>query len=337
LHVTNNGNSNDEFVLGASTDASFATEALPAGWAVNYRNDDDTVNVTSTGILIPGESILIYADVSVPASQSSTVQSLYFRALSPTTAAFDILHDSVTVVDTAAILLEPSGNAQIEAGGAFVYSHRIENTSNTAIAPINFSTSDSLAGQGWSSEIYADSDGDGSFTAADALLSSIANLAAGEVQVFFVKVFSPTTASSGSVNVTSLTTSWNGGSETAVIENVTTITAGDIAITKEQAPDLGCDGTLDGPYTKQPFEVEPGNNCVRYRLVATNAGVVPVFNAIIEDATPAFTVYQPAATCSVAACIIVEPAAGGTGPVSGEVASVAPGESVEFTFSVVIE
>jgi len=119
--------------------------------------------------------------------------------------------------------------------------------------------------------------------------------------------------------------------------DTTTIAAGDIAIVKEQAPDLGCDGTLDGPYSRQPFSLEPGNNCVRYRLTATNAGVEPVFNALITDATPAFTVYQPTAACSAASCVITEPPAGGTGVVSGEIPTVAPGESVELTFAVVIE
>jgi len=337
LVVENTGDVADDLVLGVSTDATFASEVLPTGWTVSFRNADDTENVSSTGLIPALNNVSVFADISIPEDQAVVVQSLFFRVLSPTSNSADVLHASVTVNDTAAILLEPSGSAQIEAGGSHVFSHRIQNTGNNPIGPITLTTSDSLVADGWSSKLYEDSDGDGAFTAADAELSAIASLAANQSQVLFVRVFSQTNTASGASNVTTITASWNAGSETASVTDRTTISAGDILITKEQAPDLGCDGTLDGPYSRQPFSLEPGNNCVRYRLIATNAGVEPVFNAVISDATPAFTVYQPPAVCSVAACSITEPAAGGTGLVSGEIASVAPGESVEFTFAVLIE
>ena len=337
LFLDNNGDNADQLVLSASTDPTFATETLPDGWTVNFRNDTDTENISSTGSIPGVNTFNFFADISIPADQESVVQSIYFRALSPATGAVDILHASVSISDAQTLLLEPAGAAQIETGSSFVYSHRIENTSNTAIGPIQFTTSDSLASEGWASILYADSDGDGVFTAADAELGNITNLPGNQSDVFFVRVFAPSTAPAGAFNVTTITAVWNGGSNSTQIDNVTTITTSDIAISKEQAPDLGCDGILDGPYSQQPFQLEPGNNCVRYRLTATNAGVEPVFNAVIKDATPAFTVYQPAAACSAVACTITEPAAGGTGIVSGEVASVGPGESVEFTFAVIIE
>ena len=336
LHVANNGTLADQLVLSASTDSTFASETLPQGWTIDFRNADDTESISSTGS-IPGSDIeVFFADISIPAGQAPVTQSLFFRALSPASTLSDVLHVSVVVGNTAALLLEPAGTAQVEAGGSVVYSHRIENTGNTAIGPIDFTTSDSLAASGWASKVFQDSDGDDVFTAADAELSTIANLAANQSQVIFVRVSSSANTPSGAFNVTTLTASSNTGG-TVTTTDTTTIAAGDIAIVKEQAPDLGCDGTLDGPYSRQPFSLEPGNNCVSYRLTATNAGVEPVFNALITDATPAFTVYQPTAVCSAASCVITEPPAGGTGVVSGEIPTVAPGESVELTFAVVIE
>ena len=336
LHVANGGTLADQLVLSVSTDSTFASETLPAGWTIDFRNADDTESISSTGS-IPGSDIeVFFADISVPANQAPVTQSLFFRARSPTSTLGDVLHVAVAVGNTAALLLEPAGTAQIEAGGSTVYSHRIENTGNTAIGPIDFTTSDSLAASGWTSKVFLDSDGNGVFTAADAELSTIASLAVNQSEVIFVRVSSSANTPSGAFNVTTLTASSNTGG-TVTTTNTTTIAAGDIAIVKEQAPDLGCDGTLDGPYSRQPFSLEPGNNCVRYRLTATNAGVEPVFNALITDATPAFTVYQPTAACSAASCVITEPPAGGTGVVSGEIPTVAPGESVELTFAVVIE
>nr|MBX2883011.1 DUF11 domain-containing protein [Granulosicoccus sp.] len=129
--------------------------------------------------------------------------------------------------------------------------------------------------------------------------------------------------------------SWAGGALS--VTDQTTINQGDMVIVKEQAIDNGCDNILDSVYTVNSFSLEPGSNCVSYRLTATNSGSTPLFNAVIQDATPAFTTYQPAAVCSAASCTITEPAGGATGVVSAEVATILPGESVEFTFAVVLE
>ncbi|ASJ76597.1 DUF11 domain-containing protein [Granulosicoccus antarcticus] len=337
LYASNIGNIDDTFDLAVSTDSTFASETLPAGWSVTFRSSDDTTDVSSTGNIAVGTSVRILADVSVPAGQAPVEQSLYFRILSPATGAVDVLHDAVSVVDASTLLLEPDSHGQLEPGGAIVYTHQLKNVGNATITGIDLSTVDSLVADGWSSAVYEDTDDDGVFTAADQLISTVAALPAGTTKVLFVKVVAPANAAYGAADTTLLTASWNSGADSVEASNVTTVDAGDIGIVKEQALDLGCDGVLDGAYTRQPFAVEPGNNCVQYRLTATNAGVEPVFNAIIQDATPAFTVYRSSATCSATVCTITEPVDGGTGLVTGEVATVEPGESVEFIFAVVIE
>ena len=337
LHANNIGRVAEAFALGASTDPSFTETTLPDGWSVTFRSADGGETIDATDTILPGESLAVLAEVRVPPGQAPLVQSLHFRILSATSGARDVLHAAVDVADTAALILEPPANGQVEPGESIVHTHRIENAGNATLANVTLATSNSLAAAGWTSQLHADSDGDGAFGPADAPIDSIAALAPGEARVLFVKVFAPANAPFGARDTTTLSASWAGGGESIAIEDVTTVAPGDIGIVKLQAPDLGCDGTPDSPFERTPFSIEPGNNCVRYRLVATNAGSEPVFNAVIEDATPAFTVYVPAATCSASACTIVEPSAGGTGPVSGAIASVAPGASVTLEFAVRID
>ncbi|MGQ7845578.1 hypothetical protein ACUNV4_13930 [Granulosicoccus sp. 3-233] len=336
LHAANIGSSDDSYDLAVSTDPSFATVTLPPDWTVSFLAEDGSV-ISSTGNIAASASARMLADVRVPAGQAPGDVSLYFRIRSPATGALDVLHDAVSVKDAAALMLEPNGNGQLEPGGAIVYTHQLKNVGNATINAIELSSVDTLAAEGWSSSIHEDSNDNGEFDAADTLIDSIAALSANTTRVFFVKVTAPGTASPGSRNTTRLQASWNSGADSIAVNDVTLVDAGDIGIVKEQAPDLGCDGVLEGPHTRQPFAVEPGNNCVQYRLTATNAGVEPVYNAIIQDATPAFTLYHSSAVCSAAACTITEPAAGGTGLITGEVATVAPGESVQLIFTVLIE
>ena len=337
LHVANVGTAQDAFSLSASTDETFDEIGLPPGWSVEFRSADDTETVTGSGPVAPAESVLVYADVRVPADAASGPTSLYFRALSATTGTVDVIHDAVDVADTAALLLEPDGAGQVEPGGSIVYAHRVQNTGNATLAGIALGTADSLAGAGWQSSVHEDANGDGTLDPDDPVVDAIAALAPGESRVLFVKAFAPPTAPAGASNVTTLVATWDSGAESVSVDDVTTVASGDIGIVKEQAPDLGCDGSLDGAYTRQPFSVEPGGNCVSYRLTATNAGVEPVFNAVIEDATPPFTVYRAPASCSAPGCVVVEPADGATGRVAGEVARVDAGERVEFTFAVAVE
>ena len=140
-----------------------------------------------------------------------------------------------------------------------------------------------------------------------------------------------------SVNNTSLTVSWNSAADSVAVTDVTRITESELSIVKEQAPDLGCDGTLDGGYGVGSFSVEPGNNCVSYRLTARNDGSSTVFNVDIADATPAFTSYTGAANCAHPACSVSEPASGGQGTVVATLPSLLAGATVVLTFSVRVE
>lgn len=334
LFVNNTSAVADTYTLSASTDSTFATQELPADWSVQFRDTNNNV-IGNTGVILPGESLEIAALISVPESQAPLTQSLFIRAQSPTTVATDITHDEVVVSLVSTLVLSPDQYSQTEPGATQTYAHLISNTGNSSITAIDLQLANSLGGDGWSAIGYHDANDNGKLDASDPAIDQIALLASGDSTRILVKVFSPANAPYGAINVTTLSAIWSGG--TVSVTGQTTVNQGDMIIVKEQAMDKGCDNLLDSVYTVDSFSLEPGSNCVSYRLTATNSGSSPLYNAVIQDATPAFTTYQPAAVCSSTLCTIVEPAVGATGIVSAEVATILPGESVEFTFAVVLE
>ena len=335
LYINNTGQTAIDADLAVSTDSAFASIELPQDWIVDFRVARADNNTTSTGVINPGEHVLVNATVRVPATAATSEVSLYFRAWSELTGAMDIKHDRVSVVALESLLLELDQQGQTGPGGSYVYNHTLSNTGNVAVTGLQLSTSNDL--NGWTSIVYQDTNDNGQLDAADQSINSVANIAAGEVQRLFVKVFAPAAALATSVNQTQLTASWNGGGKTLLVTDSTTVAEIEISILKEQAPDYGCTGTVDGAYGVGGFAVEPGNNCVSYRLTATNAGQATAFNVDVADATPAFTEYFGAADCSHSNCTVVEPAAGGQGNVIASIPSLDAGDVVTLSFSVRVE
>jgi len=337
LFINNTGASATSFDLAVSTVEDYSSIELPDNWSVTFRIDGETDDVTNTGVINPGEFLLINATVTVAAAEVASDFSLYFRAYSETTGALDIKHDAITVPEVEEILLEPGQSGQTDPGGSYTYSHLLTNNGNTTATSIALSLVDNMQAQGWTSIVYEDTDGDGVFGSADLQIDTVTSLAPGALLRLFVKVFAPTDGALLAVNTSTLTAEWNAGASSVEVINVTTIAESEISIVKEQAPDFGCNGSLEASYGVSGFAVEPGNNCVSYRLTATNAGVVTVYNVEIADATPAFTEYFGNATCSATGCNIQEPAAGGQGSVVGTLSSLAAGDSVVLEFSVRVE
>lgn len=335
LYINNTGLTPVSLDLEVSTISDFTTVEIPAGWNISFTIDGETDEISNTGMINSGEFMLINATVSVPADASDGDVSLYFRALSGVTGAVDTKHDVVTVTTVEQVLLELDQTGQTDPGGSYVYDHMLTNNGNVAIGNLQVTTSDSLSG--WSSVIYEDTDGNDILSAADQVVTSIASLGVGELRRLFVKVFSPSGAEVLSTNQTILTTSWNAGASSVAVTDATTVAELEITIVKEQAPDFGCDGALDGAYGVGGFSVEPGNNCVSYRLTATNAGQAAAFNVDVADATPAFTEYFGAANCSQPNCSITEPLPGGQGNVVASLPTLAAGAALVLEFSVRVE
>jgi len=335
LFVNNTSLATDDYSLSVSLTADFSSSDLPPGWIVDFRRASDDAPLLDTGSIASGESLGVIATITVATTQVPVTQSVYFRALSATTGATDIKHDAVTVRRIDAVQLEPQQSGQTEPGGFRVYTHLLSSHGNADIANISLTVTDDLAANGWVTTIYLDGDDNGSLDATDPVATQIPLLVSASSVRLFLRVYAPATENQGTSNVTTLTASWD--TDSVTISDVTTINQGAMTILKEQAMDTGCDDVLDSTYTVTTFALPPGNNCVHYRLTATNTGVVPLYNALIQDATPAFTTYQPIAQCSVSACTVIEPVAGDTGVITAQVAEILPGESVELTFAVVLE
>jgi len=181
----------------------------------------------------------------------------------------DIKHDQIVVSLQQSLLLGINQEGQTSAGSSHVYNHTLANTGNTEVTNIALSLTDSRASEGWNSSVFEDTDGDGVLGPSDQLINLI-DLGVGETKVLFVKVYAPGTASDGVSNKTELSASWE--SETLVVTDITQVSSAEITVVKEQALDNGCDGVLDSVYSNSVFSVEPGNNCISYRLTAINAG-----------------------------------------------------------------
>jgi uncharacterized repeat protein (TIGR01451 family) len=335
LYINNTSTHTDTYDLAVSTNSSFSPLALPAGWTVTFFDEQQTP-LTNTGIIAAGASKLIYASVSIPADAVAGTTSLYFRALSPNTAATDSKHDAVTVALINDIMLEPDNQGQILPGGTIIYTHWLNNQGNADQTNITLSQSNNAPD--WSSELYEDTDNDGVLSSGDIRISAIANLVAGERKRLFVKVYAPATAATGTANLTVLTASWNAGADTARAENLTTTNRSDVQITKEQAPDTDCNGVADVAFSYAGFDAEPGQ-CVMYRLTAINTGTAQMQNVRIQDATPAYTSFNNANGLPVVSQGTINPPVvdGGEGEIIGQMGVLAAGASATLIFGIEIK
>ncbi len=346
LVVNNTSSQPDNYGLAASTDPTFASLTLPAGWSVTFLNTS-SAPITSTGPIAAGANATVWADVTVPAGATAGNVETYFRSLSPVSGASDRIHDRVTVGVVRSLSLVPNGTAQVIPGGFVVYSHMLTNTGNVVEGDgvgslVTLTSTNNQAG--WSSAIYRDTNGDGVFDAGDlpiADLSSIGGLAPGASTRLFVQVFAPSGAPLGQFNTTSLTATTSNlayGSAApapAVATDGTTIINGEITIAKAQCLDRDCNGVEDSTFTavNLAYGAIPGA-CIRYQITVTNIGTTAVTGLVVNDATPANTVSWNAATATTSAGTVTVPPDGTSGPVTATIGTLGPGASVTVRFSV---
>ncbi|MBU0654645.1 MAG: DUF11 domain-containing protein [Gammaproteobacteria bacterium] len=335
LYVNNTSASADNFDLSASTDSSFATIAVPAGWKVTFMDDAGNA-IANTGIMAANSAKLVYADVRAPADAGVGLASLYFRVISPVTGATDIKHDAITVGEVGDVVLSPDNQGQLLPGGVIVYSHWLVNQGNIDQDNVTFSFND--GSDGWQSLLYADTDGNGVLSGGDARLSAIANLAVGESRLIFAKVHAAATLPMGAINVTTITASWNGGADSNSATDTTMTNRSDISIRKEQAPDANCNGSPDAAFSYSHFAAGPGE-CIIYRLTAVNTGAETMHNVRIQDKTPAYTSFITAGGLpSLSQGGLAAPISNGSrGEIIGAMGSLDPGYSATLTFGIEIE
>ena len=278
--------------------------ALPAGWSVVFRNAVGAV-ITNSGVINGGGSTVVYADITVPAAQAAIPagQDVFFKVLSPTSGASDVIHDAVVVSTVRNVVLSPSNTGQVFPGGSIVYSHALSNLGNVTESNIALGTSDSLGT--FSSIIYVDVNNNGILDSTDTVTSTIASLAQGSTVNLLVKVSAISGAAIGTLDVTTFSATAtgviNGVSAPTVLAatDSSTVISGNLKLVKEQALDATCAGT--GPFSYSTANIGAGavpGACIRYRITATNMGTADAVNVVISDATPANTTYSNTAPAS---------------------------------------
>lgn len=346
LYVNNTSGQNDNFDLAGSTDNTFGAITLPAGWSVTFRNGANSV-ITNTGVIGAGGSVLVYADVDVPANAVAGDVSVFFRALSPVSGALDRIHDQVRVNVVRSLTLVPNNSAQVAPGGFVVYTHMLANAGNVtegdgAGSFVSLAMANDQAG--WSSALYWDTNASGVFDAGDAAiadLTTIGGLAPGASVRLFVQVFSPAGAPMGQLNTTTVSATTANLAYLSPVPAVatatdgTTIINGQLTIAKMQSLDRDCNGTEDSTFTSAnlAFGAVPGA-CIRYEITVTNIGTTPVTGVVVNDATPANTWSWNAATASTSVGTISVPADGASGAVTVNVGVLGPGQTAVIRFSV---
>ncbi|MFT4173637.1 MAG: hypothetical protein QM639_13815 [Rhodocyclaceae bacterium] len=356
LYVANSSSAGDSFDLQASTDSTFGTQALPAGWTVTFRNAAGAT-ITNTGMVGSGQNVPVYADVTVPAGATAALTDLYFRAASPTSGAADRVHDAVQVQTVRSLTIQPNNSGQIYPGGSVVYRHTITNTGSVlegdgAISQVALALANTSAG--FTASVYWDQNNNGVLDATDPVVTNLAQLTGGtngastaaglspgEVATVFVKVFAPSGAPVGVVNTSTLTATTSGVVNTVAAPGAvsatdsSTVVPGQVRLDKAQALDANCDGVADTGYvvTNIGAGAIPGA-CIRYQITATNAGVSDVSAVVVSDATPANTTYHATVGAAVGQGTVTTPTAGTAGTVQASIGTLTPGQSVVLTFGV---
>lgn len=340
LVVNNTSTVSDSYNLAGSTDKTFASITLPAGWTLTFRNAATNAVISNTGSIAPGSSLKVIATVTVPVGQTPTTQNIYFRSQSPTSGALDVKNDAVVVNQAIDASVTPNNSSTGFAGGSVVYKHTLSNNGNTdiAAAPLTVTNSDAQ----WTTVLWYDADNSGTVSAGDIQVSDVSQipggLPAGSSKSLLAQVFIPSGANDGATNTTTVTVNATGDavSSNNAATDITTVQSGNVQLTKRQALDAACDGTADGAFVSTVLQAKPGQ-CLVYQLTLTNLSTGVITNTKISDATPSFTTYLSGFTTITPAGTLSEPANGSAGTVSATVPSIGAGASAVLTFPVKIQ
>lgn len=318
---------------------------------------------------------------SLPGGDTDGDYGIFFEVTSPATGASAQILANVDVGDLEDLVLSSNQAGQVKAGNAVDYPHSLENAGNT-VELVSFFTT--VTNTGWTSVVMVDTDLDGTAETAWSALGATdsigildttgnligRNLAAGEISLspgetvpLNHRVFAESGASPGTIEQTTLTAPYNAAGTPASVTNrdTTTVADGQLEMEKTAALDANCDGTPDGGFTLTATRVAPAE-CVIWQVVATNTGVDPLTNLVVNDRIPAYTTYSAnslagcagdAGTGATAGCTyqpLTNASEGGAivggNPVyqvtSGSVfalpnSELAPGASVSLRFSVVVD
>ncbi len=353
LQVANTSAVSDSYNLSYSTNSGFSTATLPAGWSVVFRDGSGAI-ITSTGLVPNGTNRVVFADVTAGPGAAPGANSIYFRVVSPTSGATDILHDAVVVNTVRNLSLAPPNSAQVFPGSVVVYSHLLVNNGNVlegdgVVSGTTLGLANSISG--WSAVVYYDANNSGTVDGGDSVVTNlnfvsagVTGVAPGESIRLLVQVFAPAGAPLGAVNTTTLTaTTANGTYLTTVppavaVADSSTVISGDLRIVKEQAIDTDTNGVPDTAYSTTDITTGalPGK-AIRYRITVTNIGAAPATSVRVFDSTPTYTIYTAIGPAGITpGTVVTVPADGTAGALEFDLGTLTPGASAVITFGVLI-
>ena len=343
--VQNEGPTADTYALTLDT-------ALPSGWTAQFFLPDGTP-VTNTGAIAGGAEVDITVVVTPSATATPVDQPVTLRVTSPATGQSDTLTNAVVVGQVVDLALAPSQTVQVAPGGVADILHTLKNEGNITITEGAISLDGSFST--FSGTIFHDTNANGRIDAADGVVDNIDDIAGGiapgATVPLILRVSAPSTGAVGVAESETLrvATSLNGGaaSEAAAdqadnaVTDTVVIVSNDLTLTKEQALDAACNGTL-GAFTAARIQASPGQ-CIRYRIVADNTGTADAGSVVIRDTTPGYTTLtECAGSCSIAlvpgtATVSSKPAEGAAGALETSHGTIAPGASASLSFTVRID
>lgn len=218
-------------------------------------------------------------------------------------------------------------------GGVATYAHRLL-AGSAGSASLGVAEAPSPAVPGWSVTLYRDLDCDGVVDPGEPVLApgTPVALAAGQALCVIARHAAPPSAPAGALETATLTASfaYTGASPALAsadaLDDVTTVALAN-GLVLAKSVDLA--------------SARPGDYLV-YTITYTNPGNAPLSNIVINDATPAWTVFD-SATCAspgagITGCSLTQPATGATGPLSWAlVGALSPGGSGSVSYRVRVQ
>lgn len=337
MSITNQGPTSDSYNLSLAT-------PLPTGWTYEFQLADGTV-VTNTGTIRAGDTADFFVVVTPAADAPPLTELVEIALVSPVSEQGDTIVNAVTVNEIVDVSIVASQTVQAAPGGVVDILHTVTNNGNINI------TEGAILQTGlteFSGTIYWDQNGDGVLDSSDPVVDNfddIGGLAAGDTATLIYRVQVASTPGMSEIGTLALGDSLNGATKSdadtannAVADQIV-IVSGDVTLVKTQAIDPACNGN-PGTFTKERQDVEP-NQCIRYRVVASNSGTSPVDSVEIKDLIPTYTALETA--CGAACDPTVAPVAGSAvnaatpGSISSTHGTVDPGSFAQLEFTVRVD
>nr|HNH43462.1 hypothetical protein [Agitococcus sp.] len=236
------------------------------------------------------------------------------------TLAASTNYTGVNFGDVVQSQLTGTGNQTIPAGTTASYGHQfIAGTEGS----VTFSTAQAptplLA---WTSLVYLDANCNALLDGGDTQLTSSLNVVADQVVCLLQKVQSPSTATNGSQNVSTLSASFVYAAPSAINQSLsqidtTLIMDGGLVLVKKVREVSSCPSTGADTNSFTTNNQALPNALIEYQIVYSNPSANVVSDIVINDMTPSFTTFRSAACYSTPSSVLCSvtssPSVGGVG------------------------